>query len=334
MFLPPHIAAHGNWLSWAELMELALYDEAQGYYSAHVQDIGFRGDFSTSATMSDLLARRLVAQWREACSAFGRKLPFVEIGGGNGNLALGIARALGFWGRMCTRYYMVDRSPALRNLQTLACGNFVRVYPTIESVLRRVHGRAFIFCNELPDAFPARQFRYSQGEWRELGLSVQDGRITETERPCPALPESSAFSRWAQEGQLIEVHESYHRWYTAWQPLWRCGIFTVIDYGAPVDTLYERRPAGSLRGYKAHMLLGKEEILSLAGHCDITADVNFTDLQSLAARNLGDFVHLSTQRDFLAPFAHPSNPADSHLIATPGAGDHFRVLTQTRFERP
>lgn len=333
MNLASHIVAHGNWLSWERVMELALYDEREGYYSVHVPGIGARGDFSTSATMSDLLARRLVAHWRETCAATGRRLPIIELGGGNGDMALGIARELGFWGRLRARYYMVDRSPALRRLQALVGGNFVRVYPTIEAALSHAGGRAFIFSNELPDAFPARQFRYSGGSWHELGLSVQGGRITEAERPCPQLPESSAFPRWAQEGQVIEVHESYHRWYAAWQPLWKCGAHVTIDYGEPCDTLYYRRPAGTLRGYKAHSLLSKEEIIPLAGHCDITADVNFTDLLTLTRRNVGDITRLTTQRDYLQPYADVrKKPADAHLIATPGAGDHFSVLIQNRFE--
>lgn len=312
-------------------MELALYDEKEGYYSANVQHIGYRGDFSTTATMSTLLARRLVAHWREVCNALGRRLPFIEIGGGNGDLAMGIARELGFFGRMRARYYMVDRSPALRALQSMVGGNFVRVYPTIQAALAHAGGHAFIFSNELPDAFPARLFVYRAGAWQELGLSVQSGRIVEQARPCAQLPESSAFSRWAQEGQIIEVHQSYHSWYTEWQPLWKSGVFITIDYGAPVDSLYYRRPAGSLRGYKAHILLGKEEILSLAGRCDITADVNFSDLRALASGNVGDIVHFMSQREYLLPFAEADNPADAHLVATPGAGDHFHVLAQHRF---
>lgn len=313
-------------------MELALYDEAEGYYSVHVPGIGARGDFSTTVTMSNLLARRIVAHWQQACKATGRRLPIIEIGGGNGDMALGIARELGFWGRLRARYYMVDRSPALRRLQALVGGNFVRVYPTIQAALRHSGGHAFIFSNELPDAFPARQFRYSGGEWKELGLSVQNGRLTEEARPCPHLPESSAFSRWRVEGQTIEVHESYHRWYAAWQPLWKCGVHLTIDYGERCDTLYHRRPVGTLRGYKAHTMLSKDELLPLAGHCDMTADVNFTDLVTLAERNVGDIVQLTTQRDYLLPLADPQNPADQHLIATPGAGDHFAVLIQNRFE--
>lgn len=314
----------------ADFMELALYDEHSGYYSAKLQHIGYRGDFSTGATMSTLLARRLVAAWRQACDAFG-SLPIIEIGGGNGDMAINIAREIGFWGRLKTRYYMVDRSPGLRQLQAMVGGNFVRVYATPQQALAHANGKAFIFSNELPDAFPARQFIYRAGHWLELGLSVAEGRIIETARPCSRLPQSTAFARWAQEGQVVEVHDSYHRWYGEWQENWVQGTCITIDYGEPIDTLYYRRPLGTLRGYKAHTLLDKESLIALAGQCDITADVNFTDLHHLATQTAGDIVQLTTQRDFLLPYVDATNPADQHLVATPGAGDHFQVLIQHRF---
>lgn len=335
MNLAPHILAHGNWISMAQFMEIALYDAESGYYETQINDIGFRGDFSTTATLSDLLARRLVAQWKTACSACGRRLPFLEIGGGNGDLAMGISRSLGFFGRLNTQYLMVDRARALRDFQKMVGGGFVRVYPTIEGALKRCGGRAFIFCNELPDAFPARQFVFQDGKWLELGLSVVNGSITRCVKERP-LPVSAAFDRWAQEGQVVEVQESYHEWYASWQPLWKCGTMVTIDYGERNETLYYRRPAGTLRGYKAHRMLSAEEtfVPSMTGHCDITADVNFTDLQRLASACAGDTVQYMSQRDYLLDFVEKGNPADEHLVAVPGAGDHFHVLLQHRFECP
>ena len=100
MNLAPHILAHGNWISMEEFMELALYDPEGGYYNTNIADIGFRGDFSTSATLSDLLARRLVQQWEQSCHAFNRRLPIIEIGGGNGDMATSMARCLGFFNRL------------------------------------------------------------------------------------------------------------------------------------------------------------------------------------------------------------------------------------------
>ena len=330
MNLAPHILAHGNWISMEEFMDIALYDAEGGYYSSNISDIGFRGDFSTAATMSELPARRLVAQWKQACAACGRFLPVIEIGGGSGDMAAAFLRNIGFFNRLRIRYHMVDRSRALRDFQKLAGGNSVRVHADIQEALKQTRGYAFIFSNELPDAFPARQFVFQGGEWLELGLAVADRTIFRQASPRP-LPESSAFQRWAQEGQIIEVHESYHKWYAQWQPLWKGGTLVTIDYGELNETLYHRRPAGTLRGYKAHTLLSADELPALAGHCDITADVNFTDLINLANRCVGDAVQYLSQAEYLSPLAAPANPADRHLISTPGAGDHFNVLIQHRF---
>lgn len=332
MNLVHHILAHDNWLSYEQVMELALYNERDGYYSANISDIGFRGDFSTSASMGDLLARRIVSHWRESCDTFARRLPVIEIGGGNGTMALSIARALGFFGRLRARYYMVERSAELLKLQALAGGNFVRTFPDMESALKHAGGRAFIFCNELPDAFPARQFIHSGGEWKELGLSVVNGRITELARPCPHLPTSCVWEQWATEGQVVEVHESYRKWYTLWQPLWKAGTFVTIDYGDTNDRIYYRKPRGSLRGYKSHILLDKEQFTSMAGHCDITADVNFSDLLRLAQNYPEDAVSLISQRDYLLPLADMSSPCQRHLVDEVGAGSHFHVLIQQRFD--
>lgn len=330
MDISPHILANGGWMPMDMFMEAALYDETQGYYSNTISTIGYRGDFSTSATISELPARRLVAQWKECCRACGRRLPFLEVGGGNGDLAMSIARQLSWLDRLRVRYLMVDRSPTLRRLQGMVGGNFVSVYPTIEQALKRADGRAFIFCNELPDAFPARQFAYQGGEWLELGIAAENGHFVRQAMRRP-LPESTAFSRWAREGQVIEVHESYHRWYAQWQPRWKCGCFVTIDYGETVETLYHRRPTGTLRGYKAHTLLTADELPALSGRCDITADVNFSDLIALARSNTRDVVQYMSQRDYLKDYARAGDAADHHLIAVPGAGDHFNVLIQHRF---
>ncbi|MBR7109990.1 MAG: hypothetical protein IKC90_08110, partial [Akkermansia sp.] len=79
MKIAPYILAHGNWISMADFMEVALYDEDAGYYSHNIPGIGYRGDFATAATMSSLPARRIVALWRESCKACGCRLPIIEI---------------------------------------------------------------------------------------------------------------------------------------------------------------------------------------------------------------------------------------------------------------
>lgn len=314
----------------AEFMEVALYDEECGYYSKNIPGIGFRGDFSTSATMSNLMARRIVALWRDSCKALGCRLPIIEIGGGNGDMAMAVRREFSLWEKMFARYLMVDRSPSLRTLQRLVAGSAVTICSSVEKALQKVNGRAFIFSNELPDAFPARQFVFQNGEWWELGLTVDNGRVIRQAHK-QALPSSTVFAHWAREGQVVEVHDSYFKWYAEWQKHWQAGTFLTIDYGQTVDKLYYRRPAGSLRGYKAHTLLQTDELPAMAGHCDITADVNFSDLINLARGCEGDIVQYDSQRNFLLPLADLTKPEEKHLVAEGGAGTYFNVLIQHRY---
>ena len=45
----------GGWLSFADYMQMALYEPALGYYAASSEKFGARGDFVTAPEMSPLL---------------------------------------------------------------------------------------------------------------------------------------------------------------------------------------------------------------------------------------------------------------------------------------
>src|ERR1700761_6863926 len=98
-------------------MESALYDPHRGYYMRHIHTVGRHGDFSTSATLSTALGEA-VATWIKA--ERGRQpavRTLIEIGGGDGSLALSVLRHLGWWNRTRLRFCMVERSPVLRDQQ-------------------------------------------------------------------------------------------------------------------------------------------------------------------------------------------------------------------------
>ena len=143
MNLAPHILAHGNWISMEEFMEIALYAPDGGYYNTNIADIGFRGDFSTTATMSDLLARRLVQQWEMSCKAFNRRLPIIEIGGGVkyiGNSA--------FYGFQSVRKVIInDGVEEIGEKAFQKCVSLVEV--EFGNTLTTIGAKAFYKCNEL-----------------------------------------------------------------------------------------------------------------------------------------------------------------------------------------
>jgi SAM-dependent MidA family methyltransferase len=327
--LTDYIAAAGGWLPMDKMMELALYHPSEGYYSASIQNIGPRGDFSTTATLSPILAKAIVAKWKEACKEFGQKLPFLEIGAGNASLAMAIAEELGFWKRLTVDYIIVESSANLRDLQHLALGGFASIYPDIQRALKACHGKAFIFSNELVDAFPARVFEFTAEGWQEVGLSVKEGKLVEVCRTPEHLPSSEVLEYDTQIGQRIEIHESYHKWFSSWLPSWQLGVMTTIDYGDEFQKLYVRRPHGTMRAYYKHRLFTGMDVYANLGKMDITCDVNFSDLLSICRQCLGDEISLCTQRDYLLPYATGSLQ-DEFLTAEQGAGSEFKVLIHKR----
>ncbi len=131
------------------------------------------------------------------------------------------------------------------------------------------------------DAFPVRRFQKTAEGWQEIAVRFDEQRRAHESLLAPGpLPDSSGFLENHPPGQCIEVHDSYRRYLTEWLPLWKSGRMLTIDYGAAAETLYHRRPRGTVRAYLLHQRLEGAEIYQNPGRQDLTADVNFTDLQN------------------------------------------------------
>jgi len=302
----------GGSIPFERFMREALYNSEFGYYTKSIRDVGRGGDFSTFATRGGSLAEAVV-QWISGHS----HRDVIEVGPGNGQLAKSILERLGWWRRLRLRYHLVDVEGPLRGAREKRLRGFrVRQHASMTGALRAVQGRALIFSNELPDAFPCRVFENTPHGWRELHIFVGESGIAETLRES-ALPDSEIFKHSYPVGQRVEVHESYRRWLESWAPEWTAGSMLTIDYGDTLPNLYHRRPRGTLRGYAHHQRLEGPQILQAPGRIDLTADVNFSDLE-----NWGVFLGWKTiRRDTLAELL----PADRDW-QTLEAAAAFRVL--------
>ena len=264
----------GGTLPFERFMREALYHPDFGYYTARIRDVGARGDFSTFATLGNALAQFL-ARW----IIENKTRDVIEVGPGNGQLAAQILGQLGWWRRRSIRYHLVDVDGPLREAQEKRLRGFrVQRHADLQTALRATGGLAWIFSNELPDAFPCRVFELAPEGWMELHVQIGPEGIREVLRPGE-LPESTAFAGDFRPGQRIEVHESYRHWLRGWADQWVSGAMLTIDYGDTMPGLYHRRPAGTLRGYAHHQRLTGLEIYQAPGRLDLTADVNFSDLE-------------------------------------------------------
>ena len=277
-------------------MREALYNPSFGYYTSRINTVGRRGDFSTMATLDESLAKG-IARWIQ--NQYRRDV--IEIGAGSGQLARDILDSLGWWGRRRFRYHIVEVSDPLREAQKKLLRGFrVTWHESLPAALEASRGSSNLFSNELVDAFPCRVFERIENGWQELHMRMEDGGIHQILQPC-TLPDSTVFQHPSRIGHRVEVHESYNRWIQDWAPCWKSGSMLTIDYGDTMPTLYHRRPQGTLRGYAAHQLLTGAQIYQAPGRCDLTADVNFSDLEAWG-NNLGwARISHSNLASFLAP---------------------------------
>jgi SAM-dependent MidA family methyltransferase len=307
-------------------MDRALHDPQTGYYAKRIKGVGRRGDFTTAPTLSEAPARAIASWAADALRETGAR-HLIEIGPGEGLLAAGVLKHLPLLLRWRVQFHLVETSVPLTELQRRNLGPGIQWHRNPEHALAAAGGKAVIYSNELVDAFPVRRFEKSTEGWREIGVSFNP--LQEYLLPAAELPPSSSFSENHPPGQRIEVHESYHKWLAGWLPHWKAGRMLTIDYGSTSDRIYHRRPKGTVRSYLFHQRAEGLSVYENAGHQDITADVNFTDLIDQSAYGFSSH-QLRTFGEFVKPFVNPKIEADGYLTKEEGPGGAFLVLDQKR----
>lgn len=298
-------------------MNAALYHPERGYYTARIKGVGSRGDFTTTPQLSDTLARAIAAAF---CASDCRHL--IEVGPGTGLLTKQVWLNLPFLTKRRTQQHLVEVSPPLRNLQKENAPKATH-HETIQAALQASGGKAFIYSNELVDAFPARIFRKEKTGWSELHLAGKQPQLKEHFLPVESLPDSKLFAEEHPLHQRVEIHQSYHEWLQRWLPHLTQGQILTIDYTAPSPRLL----SGTLRGYFLQDRLTGGNLYQNAGHIDLTADVSFDDLENWGMQLGLQTTSRQTQEQFLSPFATKSQ-SDQFLTDPQGAGSAFTVLLQ------
>jgi SAM-dependent MidA family methyltransferase len=321
----------GGFIPFERFMQEALYHPRHGYYSANIRSVGADGDFSTSATLDPGLGKAIAA-WilKKAVNLGWKRVPVIEIGAGSGELARSVLHHLGWKNRWRIHYQIHETSPILRSQQKNNLRwHRVRWIDSLPEALRKHRGRAIIFSNELVDAFACRLFVKGEDAWREIGVRIHpDGSLSEV--LIGSIQNEAGFDVFSHlpTGQRVERHDSYRIWLDSWSKEWLEGSLLTIDYGDLAQSLYERRPGGSLRSYWKHARFSGMDLYARFGKQDLTADVNFSDLIDWGCRLGWQSGALLTQSGFIAQMAGSSQAMS--LSGLPDeAGEAFKVLEQS-----
>jgi len=299
----------GTTLSFAQYMDIALYDESVGFYST-VGRAGRRGDFLTSPEVGPLfgalIARRLDKEWL----ALGSPETFVvvEFGAGPGTLARSIAFATPECGS-ALRYLMVERSAEQRalhaehlegwmgDLDAAGVDRFMRAIgpgPQFASSSTAPFGiTGVILANELLDNLVFDIVRHDgAGNFERLNVHHAEDAlefvVDPTEVPASLAP---VLSR-AVAGEWMPLQEHAVQWLRESVDRLDRGTVIAIDYGATTDEIARRPDMGWLRTFVGQERAGHP--LDAPGGCDITTDVAVDQLATAVRPTV-----ITTQRQFL-----------------------------------
>jgi SAM-dependent MidA family methyltransferase len=282
-------------LSFSDFVELALYHPQFGYYTRGSARVGKGGDYVTSPSLSPVFAYALGKLLDEFSSHVGDGVStVVDIGCGDGGL-IGLLASRG--GRAASgkvRFAGVDRS-----LERVQAQEGVEFYTTIDAVPR---GDAqLIISNELFDALPFARLVQRGEHLHELWVHETADGLDWSEHEAP-LPYDAYFEsrRIAlDDGQFADVSlewEAYYGDLTRWMTN---GLIVTFDYGYPEEQLFRSR----VRRFGTAAAYGQQrvtrDLLANPGEQDLTAHINFTDLQRAGERAGFSTLFFDRQAKFL-----------------------------------
>lgn len=263
---------HYGDLSFRDFVELALYHPEFGYYATRRNPVGKAGDFITAPALSPAFSFAIARLVREFLSrSEGALCSIVDIGCGDGSLIRSVAAYIN---DERARFFGVDRS--LERIESTDRVTFLNVIDQLPP-----DGHHLFISNELFDAFPFARLVKRGEHVHELWVAERDGALDWTEHEAPAAYDDYFTARDIElaEGQFADVSLEWGLYYADVVRFLQHGLIVTIDYGYPQNKLFHPRArrfgtAAAYRGQRVH-----RDLLASPGEQDLTAHINFTDLE-------------------------------------------------------
>jgi SAM-dependent MidA family methyltransferase len=345
------IAQNGP-VTFAEFMEMALYDPQFGYYTTDPV-IGAGGDYWTSSEVHPIYGGLLARQIAQAAGAIAPAGVFtlLEMGAGRGTLAGHLLTALqGEHKDLLDRlqYLIIERSPGMIRRQQehllpfIQNGISVHWLPDLAALAPDSITGA-ILSNELVDAFPVHRVVQRPLGLREIfvGWCAASGAFIEVEAPPVDPSVDQYFQRLGirfEDGQRAEVNLEAIDWMRQVARRLTKGIVLTVDYGHTASDLYSPlRKDGTVLCYYRETVSDNPYVK--VGLQDITAHVDFTSLaligeqEGLAVTGFTNQLHFLMGLGIDQAFAglDPESKDSGflrRLLRPGGMGTTFKVLIQ------
>ena len=301
-------------LTFAEYMDLVLYEPQYGYYSSGAVAIGAAGDFFTAVSLGkdfgELLSIQFFEMWQNLHCP--NDFYLVEMGAGNGDLTKDIINYLQINHPNFLKvinYIIIEKSTSLRKIQQQKLANYNQKINLTWKSWSEIPEDNLIGCffsNELVDAFPVHQIIINHQSLQEVFIAEQEGKIIE-------ISDSLSTVRLQEYFDLVNIKINQHDypqnyrsevnltaldWLETIAHKLKQGYLLTIDYGYQASKYHHpQRSQGTLKCYYQHRHHNNPYVN--LGRQDITTHVNFTALENQGKKLGLEIVGFTKQAMFL-----------------------------------
>jgi SAM-dependent MidA family methyltransferase len=260
-------------LPFRDFVEVALYHPEFGYYTRAKSPVGKEGDFITGPSLSPAfsfaigkLCREFVLRNTDVMSTI------VDVGSGGGELVRALEGIEG------AKVFGVERGESLFDLPR--------------------NGAQLLISNELFDALPFARLVRRGSELHELTVT-KDLDWGEREADPRYINYFAERGIELADGQFADVSLEWEAMYAELCRFVERGLIVTFDYGYPGEQLFRSRMRryGTAAAYRGHRV--SRDLLSDPGEQDLTAHINFTDLQREGERQGFETIAFTRQAQFL-----------------------------------
>lgn len=288
-----------GWISFADFMQMALYEPQLGYYSGGAKKFGIGGDFVTAPEISPLFAQTLAQQAAQVLAETHGSL--LELGAGTGRLAADMLLALDGLQQLPQHYYILEVSAHLRQVQreTLEeklSSELMQRVVWLDTLPQDFVG--MILGNEVLDAIPVHLIHQTPQGMQERGVAF-DGEFFWKYKPLQSgsLHEAASALKLPQN-YLTEICPAASGLIASLANVLKQGVILMLDYGFAAHEYYHpQRDGGTLMCHYQHY--AHTDPLIYAGLQDITAHVDFTRIAQAGVDNELELLGFCSQAQFL-----------------------------------
>ena len=273
----------------SEFMNLSLYHPDYGYYTNKSNIFGDQGDFITSPITSSMFGECISNEFINIIRSL-KKPSILELGGGDGSLAISIFKHLKKNKSLPDKYIILEISENLINYQKERVKkefpNDYNIFKWITN-LEDIKINGLVIANEFFDALPTERFRINNSKLETLYIESNNqsfNYIWDESSNDFANELSKAKNNHNidfSDGYISELNLNNSKWIKAIDKCIESGVLFVIDYGyASKEYFLHDRSDGTLICIHEHK--SNFDPLSNIGNQDISSFVNFSHLKNLS----------------------------------------------------